>query len=381
MRTTIAAMLALSLLVPVAGVATAQPAYADHADVSFSFFYSNLSPHGSWHVSSRYGRVWQPAIYRPGWNPYYDGHWEYSNVGWIWVSDYRWGAVPYHYGTWVADPYYGWVWVPGYTWAPAWVVFRTGYDVIGWAPVSPSFTLGFSFGGGYQPAVSTGFVFVPTHQFTSHRIRRYAVPEAQYRTTIRNTTIVNNLRIENNVVVNRGPDVRVIERATGRRIQAAPVERVTRVSPFASVTRQQLAVPQERIERRKVRAAEPVSERQALPDVRADRTPRRQKKLEQQERQVPTERETLLRQQRAQRPELEERQTPSRKVEQEPEQRAREKQAITRQEQREQDRPRQRIEGLTERPQPQQEQAQKPSKRKPAKKPPKDEKDKEPSGS
>jgi len=45
------------------------------ADVSFGFFYSNLEPHGSWLVSANYGRVWQPAAYAPGWNPYYDGHW------------------------------------------------------------------------------------------------------------------------------------------------------------------------------------------------------------------------------------------------------------------------------------------------------------------
>jgi hypothetical protein len=45
------------------------------AAVSFDFFYSNLGPHGQWMVSAQYGRVWQPAAYRPGWNPYYDGHW------------------------------------------------------------------------------------------------------------------------------------------------------------------------------------------------------------------------------------------------------------------------------------------------------------------
>src|SRR5262245_28335075 len=54
------------------------------ADVSFSFFYSNLSPHGSWLVSADYGRVWRPGIYHRGWNPYYDGHWVYTEFGWTW---------------------------------------------------------------------------------------------------------------------------------------------------------------------------------------------------------------------------------------------------------------------------------------------------------
>ena len=54
------------------------------ADLSFGAFYSNLSPYGSWLVSASYGRVWQPGVYRPGWNPYYDGHWVYSDLGWTW---------------------------------------------------------------------------------------------------------------------------------------------------------------------------------------------------------------------------------------------------------------------------------------------------------
>src|SRR5882672_4998945 len=116
------------------------------ASVDFGFVYSNLSPHGSWLVSAQYGRVWRPADYSPGWNPYYDGHWVYTDVGWTWVSDYDWGAIPYHYGTWVPDPVLGWVWVPGYVWAPAWVVFRTAPDYIGWAPVPPSFSVGVSIG-------------------------------------------------------------------------------------------------------------------------------------------------------------------------------------------------------------------------------------------
>ena len=42
------------------------------ADVSFRAFHSNLSAHGTWHVSAEYGQVWQPGIYRSGWNPYYE---------------------------------------------------------------------------------------------------------------------------------------------------------------------------------------------------------------------------------------------------------------------------------------------------------------------
>jgi hypothetical protein len=252
-------VLALTLL-------TGVIAPASEASVSFDFFYSDLSPHGSWMVSGEYGRVWQPRIYRAGWNPYHDGHWVYTDCGWAWVSDYTWGDVAYHYGTWVLDPRFGWVWVPGYTWAPAWVTFRTGPDYIGWAPVAPSFALGFS-SGGFSFGVSiptSSFVFVSTRDFASPRLRNYIVPEARRSTIINNTTIVNNLTIQNNVVINRGPDLRTIERATRRTFRPQPIERVARVAPFTTVRREQLAVARDSGGNR-VRAAEPISARQPLP--------------------------------------------------------------------------------------------------------------------
>src|SRR5262249_28814768 len=143
-----------------------------------------------------------------GWNPYYDGHWVNADVGWTWVSDYDWGGVPYHYGTWVLDPRFGWVWVPGYTWAPSWVVFRTGPDYIGWAPVSPGFTVGVSFGA----PVAGPFVFVSARNFAAPRIRGCVVPEYRSREILRGTRVQNTFSVERNVVVNRGPDVRFVER-------------------------------------------------------------------------------------------------------------------------------------------------------------------------
>jgi hypothetical protein len=70
--------------------AFAEPA---RASVSFEFAYSNLSQHGSWLVSAQYGRVWQPREYARDWNPYYDGHWVDTDMGWTWVSDYGWGST------------------------------------------------------------------------------------------------------------------------------------------------------------------------------------------------------------------------------------------------------------------------------------------------
>jgi hypothetical protein len=233
------------------------------ANVSFGFFYSNLSPHGSWLVSAEYGRVWQPYVYRGGWNPYYDGHWAYSDCGWVWVSDYGWGAIPYHYGTWVMDPEFGWVWVPGTIWAPSWVVFRTGPDYIGWAPVSPRFSLGFSFRS-YEPAPDL-FVFVGTRHFLSPRIRTAVVRDSRRGVILNSTRIVNNITVENNVVVNRGPDVRSIERVSGRRVREQRIEDVARVAPGGRIDRSELRV--DRRGSQDLRVAEPVSERQPVPGL------------------------------------------------------------------------------------------------------------------
>ncbi len=249
MRYAKSAVLAI-LIILIAGLFSS-PA---HAGVSFSYFQSNLSSHGSWFVSAQYGQVWQPDVYSTSWNPYYDGHWAYSDLGCTWVSDYSWGAIPYHYGTWVLDPALGWVWVPGYVWAPSWVVFRTGPDYIGWAPVSPHFSVGVSFSSG-EPATG-GFVFVSSRDFLAPRIRTYVVPESRTKVIINRTTVVNNIRVEKNVVVNRGPDVAMIEKASGRKVRAVPIEQVARVAPGPRVSRSQLNVDPQ-VARRGLKAAEP----------------------------------------------------------------------------------------------------------------------------
>ena len=242
--------------VALAGV-LAQPA---RADVSFEFAYSNLNQHGSWLVSGEYGRVWQPREYTREWNPYHDGHWVDTDMGWAWVSDYPWGSLPYHYGTWVVDPRYGWVWIPGEVWAPSWVVFRTGPDHIGWAPVPPGFSVGVSIGF----ATPSSFIYVSSRDFLAPDLRRAIIPPSQTNVFINNTTIVNNIVIQNNIVINRGPDIQIIEKASGHSVRRQPIEGVARVAPFEHVSRAELAVSPERM-KRGLRVAEPVPESRALP--------------------------------------------------------------------------------------------------------------------
>jgi hypothetical protein len=193
-------------------------------------FNEPLTPHGRWIEVGSYGRCWHPAGVEVTWRPYCNGHWEWTDCGWYWVSDEPWAWACYHYGTWVFDPGYGWCWVPGIEWAPAWVYWRTGGSHIGWVACGPP-------GFVVQPSF---FVFVESRHFHD-RIRPDTVI-VNNTTIINQTTEIKNVRRENRqiegksqtVVVNEGPHVDVVEKATGHKFTPAPVREVDRKT-FASV--------------------------------------------------------------------------------------------------------------------------------------------------
>src|ERR1700694_2271192 len=65
-----------------------QPA---EVEVSYQTFYDDLSPYGQWIDYPGYGYVWMPNV-GYGFKPYAtNGHWVYSEAGWVWASDYNWG--------------------------------------------------------------------------------------------------------------------------------------------------------------------------------------------------------------------------------------------------------------------------------------------------
>lgn len=251
-------------------VATLLP--APRADLDLNQVDVALSQHGTWYVSTSYGRVWQPREYTPQWNPYYDGHWVNSDLGWVWVSDYTWGDVAYHYGTWALDPVYGWVWVPGVVWAPAWVVFRTGPGYVGWAPVSPGFSIGMS--GTVSDIAPTHYVFVSDNDFLAPRIRSRVVTESVTRRVYTQTRVINTLRIENNIVVNRGLDASPFARTSGGKIEPVPIESVSRAAPGPKFSRELIVIEP-------ARAGNSVQATQRMPEPRVP--PGQQKKQEKQD--------------------------------------------------------------------------------------------------
>ena len=201
----------------------AQPAVATAAIPSdAAYFYQELSPYGHWLLAEDNQWYWQPTtvVQTPGWRPYWDGgHWLYTDQGWYWTSDYPWGWAVFHYGRWHLHPHHGWIWMPDRVWGPAWVVWRSGGDYCGWAPLPP---------GAVYDTVSGGFLFRGAHvavgfdfgldwsRFSFCYVREMGSPmrahwhqEAELRGIFNRTTINNHYTV-NKVVVNHETRTQIV---------------------------------------------------------------------------------------------------------------------------------------------------------------------------
>jgi hypothetical protein len=181
-----------------------------------SDFYEPLTPQGEWIVVGSYGRCWRPAHVERDWRPYSEGYWQRTEAGWYWVSDEPWAWATYHYGRWNFTDQYGWYWVPQTVWAPAWVSWHSGGGYIGWAPMYPS---------GVTVIAPRAYVFVEERHFTEP-VRRSTL-------VVNNTTIINKT-----TVINEGPATTVIEKASGRKVQAVAVQELRHKTEAAVVVKQ-----------------------------------------------------------------------------------------------------------------------------------------------
>ena len=198
--------------------------------VNLSFFYESMAPYGNWILVDNVW-IWRPtvAIVDPEWRPYcHGGRWVYSDYGWAWHSDYSWGWAPFHYGRWHRHPHFGWVWSPDTVWGPAWVSWRMNDAHCGWAPLPPG---ALYIGGGRfdfhsrHVDVSFGFglgdldfVFVSSGRFCEPSIHRHLMPRVEVAAIFNRTIIRNHYEDrgpgdrDHRMIVNHGPDVKVIER-------------------------------------------------------------------------------------------------------------------------------------------------------------------------
>lgn len=178
---------------PAAGEAgtTTSTEVSDNDPRALTDFKPQLDPYGTWVEDPKYGLVWVPdrSIVGAGFSPYVTaGHWALdTGNNWVWISDYPFGDVVFHYGRWAYTSSYGWSWIPGYRYAPAWVSWRvpTGsYAYVGWAPMPPTFL----WWGGVGMSIWWGapyyWVFCPSH-YVFARYPSYYV--------VNNRTVVHTL--------------------------------------------------------------------------------------------------------------------------------------------------------------------------------------------
>jgi len=163
----------------------AAPPRVDGADAdprALDDFRPALDPYGYWVDHPKYGRVWVPnrAVVGDYFAPYVtSGHWALDVDGnWVWVSDYPFGSVVFHYGRWVWVGGVGWSWVPGYRYAPAWVAWRVptaGYAYVGWAPLPPSYVWFYGSPVAVWYYTPYPFVFVSSTFVFHHHVHRHIV--------------------------------------------------------------------------------------------------------------------------------------------------------------------------------------------------------------
>ncbi len=213
-----------------------------HAKADFN---TPLATYGHWIDVPSYGHCWRPAGIAVGWRPYCFGDWVWTDCGWYWYSDEPWAWACYHYGYWVYDDDYGWIWLPGVEWAPARVSWRVGDGYIGWAPLPPP---GVIFA---HVAAFSEFVFVKVGHFTEPvrpdviiRNKPAIIKETKLISKAeRQTREINGAKRK--VMINEGPGLDAVEKATGRKINSTPIREAARRTWVPPLMKQKSAEPEE----------------------------------------------------------------------------------------------------------------------------------------
>ncbi len=179
-------------------------------------FYVPLEPYGQWVELAPYGWCWYPVRVARDWRPYVYGRWVWTDNGWYWASEEKWGWATYHYGRWFRHPTLRWVWVPDVVWAPAWVSWREGDGYIGWTPLPPECDFDWDTG----LIVTTGtqldpLQFVYTrHRYFCERLHPSVLVVNSHFLWERTVEVTHVQRTED-AILNHGPSVELVERYNG----------------------------------------------------------------------------------------------------------------------------------------------------------------------
>jgi hypothetical protein len=233
---------------PAYAPAEPQPVQPPATQVTYNYFYQTLAPYGTWLETPDYGWCWQPtcAVVDPFWRPYFHrGHWLYTDCGWYWASDYSWGWAPFHYGRWWRSPRWGWVWAPGYVWGPSWVTWRHWDNYCGWAPLPPHadwhvglglvwnsgpVSVGFGFG-----LYSQHYGFVHYRHLLHPKPWQYHLARHEVAKVYDRSTVINNITIHNNTIVNRGMAPERVTAVTRREVPKVQLRDVSMPSQVGTV--------------------------------------------------------------------------------------------------------------------------------------------------
>jgi hypothetical protein len=186
-------------------------------------FHIALEPFGTWRHHARFGEVWIPDHRPAGWRPYTVGHWVCTETyGWYWIEDSDesdWGWITYHYGRWYDDPDDGWIWIVDDVWSPAWIEWREGDDVVGWAPLPPDPVIV------ELDARPECWIFVRVTDFVAPRIDTVVLPVHESVVYLQRTTVVNRTVVVNDrhLAVNPGIPPTHIAAKVGRPFRAQEV--------------------------------------------------------------------------------------------------------------------------------------------------------------
>lgn len=216
--------------------------------------------------------VWRPKNVDENWSPYTNGHWTYTNCGWMWVSYYEWGWRPYHYGRWWWSPRWGWVWSPGFVWAPAWVVWMFYDDYYGWYPLSPRVRWRHHrhhhHHGYYSHHMRyrvRHWVFCHNYNFHNVPINHTVIIDPYYNPEIlKHSKFASDIEYANGIVKNTGPEVREIEKSAGKKINAEDVTKYNTTKKVNEIVKRS-AEEKQKIENK-------INEKQAYQEKRENST-------------------------------------------------------------------------------------------------------------
>ena len=188
--------------------------------------------------AGNYGYCFRPRVAND-WRPYEDGHWVWTDRGWYWDSNERFGWATYHYGRWADIGGTGWCWIPGRQWAPAWVSWREGDEHVGWAPLPPEADVSAqvpisSWSDSYYGVGPAAYNFIRYSDWSAPSYAQYVEPSTQNVQIISQTKNVTNIVTNNTVINNYGPPVQTISAKTKQNIQQVKLAVNPATGPNAS---------------------------------------------------------------------------------------------------------------------------------------------------